>query len=246
MPEIVWRGAVTGLSYNQYGRFVNSLNVGTTLHLRAVPNQYDEYAVGVFYQDQQIGWIPKAQNRQLRLMLDDEEELYTVITNHDVTKSFDTRLYVQVYDEPTMALSKAPKAPIRTKTSPSSFKETAMTKVDQIISSNKSAATSAAFNEAGRIVNKKAKEVLAKKAPLMVRGYVDTPVGGLVIANLAAMAVDHFRPNDQRLIRLTKAMQVQAYAELIQTFDIESFIDDLLDNSTVKRALTKLEEKEED
>lgn len=109
-----------------------------------------------------------------------------------------------------------------------------------IITTNQQAATSAAFMEAGRIANNQIAKFAAKKAPILVRGYVETPIGKLVVANLAALAASHFRGEDARLAVLTKAMTVQAYQELIQELDIETFIDELLDSKDVKRALAKL------
>lgn len=114
-----------------------------------------------------------------------------------------------------------------------------------IITTNQQAATSAAFMEAGRIANNQIAKFAAKKAPILVRGYVETPIGKLVVANLAALAASHFRGEDARLAVLTKAMTVQAYQELIQELDIEAFIDELLDSKDVKRALSKLPEASE-
>lgn len=242
MSKLVFRGAVTGLSFHQYGRHVNDIMVGTTLQLIKVKNEHDLYAVGVFLPGRgcpQIGWVPKGNNLELHRLLSDGEPLTCTVTDHNVTRDFSTCLYIQVYkeDEDEERIQ-----PYKVKTHK---KETIMSsKLNIVIDSNKSAATVAAYHEAGRLANKKAKEVLAKKAPLMVRGYVDTPIGGLVIANLAMLAQQQFRPEDARLVKLTRAMQVQAYQELIQSFDIESFIDELMENNTVKRALAKLDAEE--
>lgn len=250
MSKLVFRGAVTGLSFHKYGRHVNDIMVGTTLQLIKVKNEHDPHAVGVFLPSMgcpQIGWIPKGLNGGLHRLLSYGEYLTCTVTNHNVTGDFSTRLYIQVYSEeedeeriqPYNVKTNTAAPVIATK------KETIMSsKLNIVIDSNKSAATVAAYHEAGRLANKKAKEVLAKKAPLMVRGYVDTPIGGLVIANLAMLAQQQFRPDDARLVKLTRAMQVQAYQELIQSFDIESFIDELLENNTVKRALAKLDAEE--
>jgi len=119
-----------------------------------------------------------------------------------------------------------------------------MTDVNKAIELNKAAATSAAFLEAGRIANNQLTKVASKKLPIVVRGYADHPLGKLVIANLAAMAAQHFRGDDANLKKLTSAMTVQAYQELIQTVDIEGIIDELLESKEVKRALSKLDKGE--
>lgn len=113
--------------------------------------------------------------------------------------------------------------------------------VTKVINNNKTAAASAAYMEAGRMANDKAATILSKKAPLMVRGYVDTPLGKLLIANIAQLALEQLRPNDQRASKLAKAMQVQAYSELIRTFDIQGMLDEILNSTTVKKALKTLD-----
>jgi len=252
MSQLVYRGSVTGLSFHKYGQHVNRIIVGTTLQLLKIKNEHDDYAIGVFLPnpgDTQIGWIPKGLNREIHSLLSQGETLNCTVTKHNVTGDFSTRLYVNVYqDEEDEVEEWIQPYNVKTKTAApviATKKEIIMSsKLNTVIDSNKSAATVAAYQEAGRLANKKAKEVLAKKAPLMVRGYVDTTIGGLVIANLAMLAQQQFRPDDARLVKLTRAMQVQAYQELIQSFDIESFIDELMENNTVKRALAKLDAEE--
>ena len=110
-------------------------------------------------------------------------------------------------------------------------------KMAKILDTNKQVATQAAYMEAGRIFLNQVSKLAAKQAPLMVRGYVDTSLGRLVLANAAVFAVQHFRGNDQRLNRLANAALAEAYQELYKSFDIEQFIEGFLDNDTIKRAL---------
>ncbi len=127
---------------------------------------------------------------------------------------------------------------------PQTQKETTMlnrTSIATILSANKQAATSAAYLEAGRIANNTFASFAAAKAPFMVKGYIDTPVGKLVLANIAAVAQRELRPNDLRLQRLVEAMSTQAFLAIYQDFDIEGQLEQLLANSTIKRALDKLE-----
>ena len=111
------------------------------------------------------------------------------------------------------------------------------TKVSNVVQKNVDLGTSAAFLEAGRIANKQLSGVAGKKLPIMVRAYADTPIGRLILANIALLAQEHFRPDDTRLQKLANAMTVSAYQEVLQQFDIEQFIDDLLSNATIKKAL---------
>ena len=116
-----------------------------------------------------------------------------------------------------------------------------MSKVQQVIANNMQLGTSAAFLEAGRIANNQISSVAASKLPMLMRGYAATPLGRLIIANIAALAAEHFRADDKRLKQLTNAMTVSAYQELLQTLDIEQFIEDLVSNSTIKKALKTFE-----
>jgi hypothetical protein len=111
-----------------------------------------------------------------------------------------------------------------------------------LIATNQSAATQAGYLEAGRIANNQIVRLSSKALPMMVRGYADTPVGKLVLANVAQLAASHLRAGDATLARLTNAMTVAAYQELIQTFDIEGWLNQVLEMPEIKRAVSKLGE----
>lgn len=115
------------------------------------------------------------------------------------------------------------------------------TMFDKIVTNNANLAQSAAFLEAGRIANNTAAKFVASKAPLMVKGYVDTAVGKLIIANAAAVAVEKFRPTDRKLARLANAMITEAYQEVYRIVDIEKMLNEMLSSESVKAALSKLD-----
>lgn len=117
---------------------------------------------------------------------------------------------------------------------PLTKEETIMTK---IVESNKTAAQVAAYNEGARIALNQITKMVAKQSPLMVKGYLETPFGKLVIANLALAAVQQFRPTDVKLNKLAGAAVSQAYQEVYQTFDIEKIISEFVENSTIKNIL---------
>ena len=96
--DVIWRGAVTGLSFRSYGRYIAELKTGTELELRRDrANEHDSNAVGVWFQGKQIGWIPKFQNAQLAWAMDKGKEVQAVITNHDTSADFSKRLFINVY-----------------------------------------------------------------------------------------------------------------------------------------------------
>lgn len=109
--------------------------------------------------------------------------------------------------------------------------------VNSVIEKNLTLGTTAAFLEAGRIANNQLSSIASKKLPIMVRGYAETAMGRLLLANIAMMASEHFRPEDNRLRKLTEAMAVSSYQEVLQQFDIEQMIEDLVNNKTIAKAL---------
>ncbi len=113
--------------------------------------------------------------------------------------------------------------------------------VSQAFNLNKQAAVSAAVLTAGQVANSQLAKLAASRAPMMARGYIDTPVGRLVLANIASLAVTNFRSSDTTLKRLTDAMVVQAMQEIIGQLDIDGLIDELLSNSKVSKVIKNLE-----
>lgn len=237
--EILYRGEVTGLSYHLYSRHIDDLVPGVKLQLTPVENQYDPRAVGVFYKRDQIGWIPKAKNAPVWAALQELKSVNATVLNHDKSQGFNSRLYIGA-SEPVKEPASRHQAPITPAT-----QESNMSKISNLIEINKTSAASAAYMEAGHIANKQLGKVMSKQLPMMVRGYADTPLGHLIMANLAVLAIDHFRPDQRQLRRLAQAMQVQAYQELLKELDIDGMIDDLLDNGGIKRALAKLKDDPE-
>ena len=237
--EILYRGEVTGLTYHLYSRHIDGLVPGVKLQLIPVENQYDPRAVGVFYNGDQIGWIPKAKNAPVWAALQELKSVSATVLNHDKSQGFNSRLYIGA-SEPVKGSASRHQAPITPVT-----QESNMSKLNALIEINKTSAASAAYMEAGHIANKQLGKVMSKQLPMMVRGYADTPLGHLIMANLAVLAIDHFRPDQRQLRRLAQAMQVQAYQELLQELDIDGMIDDLLDNGGIKRALAKLKDDPE-
>jgi hypothetical protein len=126
-------------------------------------------------------------------------------------------------------------------TTPTTEKKDMNTTINKTVDNNVSMAQNAAILEAGRIVNNQLVKVVSAKAPLMMKGYVDTPFGRVVLANVAITAAQKMRPNDARLARLTQAMGVMAYQEVVQVFDVEKMINDLLESDTVKAALSAVD-----
>lgn len=135
--------------------------------------------------------------------------------------------------------------PIGVNNNYNSYTKKENTMFEKIVATNKTVAITAAYMEAGRIANNQVAKIVAAKAPLMVKGYVDTPVGKLVLANLTSMAVEQFRPTDFKLKKVSNAMMSAAYQELIQTVDIEGMLNELTSSEGIKNALAAVAGQEE-
>ena len=244
VDSLVYEGCATGLSFHNYNVYANRIKKDNRLIVQAVrDNPFDSKATGLFFVDalagntkRQIGWIPKALNSVASDRLLSGYELEAFVTKNDPSH-YDPqkRLMVEVRIKalPNTLIGSNPSTVMVDEPT----KETTMSKVQQVIATNMQLGTSAAFLEAGRIANNQISNVAASKLPMLMRGYAATPLGRLVIANIAALATEHFRADDKRLKQLTNAMTVSAYQELLQTLDIEQFIEDLVSNSTIKKAL---------
>lgn len=147
---------------------------------------------------------------------------------HALAENTNFLLQQRDYKERTVAYDDNPKqAASKTKAS----------STDRLINANKDGAKSAAYLEAGRIATKELSKAIAPQMPMMVRGYVDSPVGRLILANLAGVAVGHFKPDNYALVRLSQAMITQAYAEMMQQAGIEEFIEKLISNPKIQAAM---------
>ncbi|WBF69837.1 hypothetical protein KPP2018_048 [Klebsiella phage KPP2018] len=104
----------------------------------------------------------------------------------------------------------------------------AMTKIANIVAANKSAVVNAAKLEAGKIALTQITKVVAKKAPFMIKGYIDTPIGRVVIANLLSVAVDQYAPSNQKAKAVASAAMEAAMLEMVQSFNIAEMIDEMV------------------
>ncbi|QIO01318.1 hypothetical protein bobsandoy_7 [Salmonella phage bobsandoy] len=103
-----------------------------------------------------------------------------------------------------------------------------MTKVSSIVAANKSAVVNAAKLEAGKIALTQITKVAAKKAPFMIKGYIDTPIGRVVVANLLSVAVDQYAPTNQKAKAVAGAAMEAAMLEMVQSFNIAEMIDEMV------------------
>lgn len=116
---------------------------------------------------------------------------------------------------------------VKTQTTENKGKNT-MTKIANIVAANKSAVVNAAKLEAGKIALTQITKVAAKKAPFMIKGYIDTPIGRVVIANLLSVAVDQYAPSNPKAKAVAGAAMEAAMLEMVQSFNIAEMIDEMV------------------
>lgn len=62
---------IAGFAYHNGCEVFDKLHIGTKLQLvREDENAFDSNAVAIFYQDQMLGYVPRAFNSELALLLD--------------------------------------------------------------------------------------------------------------------------------------------------------------------------------
>lgn len=129
---------------------------------------------------------------------------------------------------------------VNTQTTENKGKNT-MTKIANIVAANKSAVVNAAKLEAGKIALTQITKVAAKKAPFMIKGYIDTPVGRVVIANLLSVAVDQYAPSNQKAKAVAGAAMEAAMLEMVQSFNIAEMIDEMVKGIDISTFTTSTE-----
>lgn len=105
-------------------------------------------------------------------------------------------------------------------------KETFMSKVKITIEQNKEAALVAAKMEAGRVLNKQIIKQLKPHVPLLFRGYLDTPLAPVILANATALLGNHI--GNAKVQKISELMLLAAADITVQSFNLDKIIDDAL------------------
>ena len=104
----------------------------------------------------------------------------------------------------------------------SKIKTTALTTVEQ----NKEAALVAAKMEAGRVLNKQIIKQIKPHVPLLLRGYLDTPLAPVILANATALLGNH--TGNSKVQKISELMLLAAADTTVQSFNLDKIIDDTL------------------
>lgn len=104
----------------------------------------------------------------------------------------------------------------------SKLKSTAVTTIKQ----NKEVALVAAKMEAGRVLNKQIIKQLKPHVPLLFRGYLDTPLAPVILANAVALLGNH--TGNAKVQKISELMLLAAADTTVQSFNLDKIIDDAL------------------
>lgn len=108
------------------------------------------------------------------------------------------------------------------------MEEKTMSKVNAIVTANKSAAQTAVRIEAGNIALDKLGKLVAPRMPFGTASYIKTPLGKVVMANLISFAIQQYAGNNPKAKIISEAVMEAAALELVQSFNIGAMIDDLV------------------
>ena len=104
--------------------------------------------------------------------------------------------------------------------------------VNRTVSANTDAVKVAAKIATGRTVNAVVTKQLVdrKLLPIMLRGYADSPLGAVVIANIVDFGVKQFAPGNTKFTYVSESMMEAAMVDLLAEFDFEAIMNDVLSN----------------
>lgn len=113
------------------------------------------------------------------------------------------------------------------------IKDTAVT----LVAANKDAAILAAKLEAGKILNKQVIKLIKPKLHPLVRGYADSPLASVVLANIVGFAIKQYAGDNAKAGQLAEMMLQASAVESISALNVDSLIDELLSSVKLPKAV---------
>jgi hypothetical protein len=107
---------------------------------------------------------------------------------------------------------------------------TAKDVASSVLDANKQAALAVAEITIGKAALKSAGKLVKPKLPMFVRGYADSPLFEVIIANLVHIAVDARFKDNAKARKISKAMMTAAALTVSEHFDVDGMIEDFIDS----------------
>lgn len=104
-----------------------------------------------------------------------------------------------------------------------------------VANKNKAAAITAARMTAGKVAMEQVTKLIKPKLPMMARGYAETPVGKLVMANLFNFAITQYLPDSIKAQLVADVMLEGAMMEAMSSLKLEEQLNSILDSVDVSK-----------
>lgn len=105
--------------------------------------------------------------------------------------------------------------------------------VKEVMNKNNDAAQIAAKITAGKSLNSVALKKVRPMLPMVARGYVDSPLANIVLANIVNFLVLNFAENNNKAVWISEAMMTAAMTDFFDGFDIEALISEIIDSASI-------------
>jgi hypothetical protein len=94
----IYHNYIRGLVYYDYMLVHEELKIDDRLTLKREPkNEYDKYAIEVYFEDKKLGYLPKTENKVIANLLDSGKDVFAIVQKIDSDKSETYRgLFVHV------------------------------------------------------------------------------------------------------------------------------------------------------
>lgn len=154
------------------------------------------------------------------------DEALVIVQGHAIKENKYTLVAIEEFAGET-----APYSELQEVTQPTEIKEETSkmkTTLSAVLAENKAAAINAGEMETGRLVVNRIVAVVKKRAPMMIKGYIDTPVGRIAVANLFATLVREYMPDNALAGRAADGAVKSAAYEVLRDIDIPAMIEEVL------------------
>ena len=116
-----------------------------------------------------------------------------------------------------------------------------MSKVNAVVNVNKTALVTAAKLEAGKIGLKQMSKLVQPAIPMMLRGYADTAMGRVALANIFHFAASNYAGGNDKVKVVADAMLEAAMIEFVGSFNIEEIFEKVIGGIDVSK-LTNIDD----
>lgn len=98
----------------------------------------------------------------------------------------------------------------------------------ELVQENKAAAFTAAEIKAGQIINQQAISLIKPKLPMMIRGYADSPLASVILANVVALGLKQYAAGNSKLEKISELMIAGAAFDSIDALNLDGLVNDFI------------------